>query len=153
VFRINVCIPGRGPTVKPLIVSEVVNVFSMASTMSGAASGVGAMFSTRCLNVQTPEPVVRAGSSTTDRSLIMSSRAVLPWQPAGSATTKLTTSSSKNPDWKPNTSKNSWKVCGSTESSAVAVIVKCPVVPGANVRNCVNPGGGVMVTPGKKLNS
>src|SRR5678815_777567 len=84
-------------TVKPLIVCDVVKLFSIASTIAGASSGVAAMFSIRCLNDHTPLRgsvddglnTVRIESSTTVVFLIISSRDVLTWQPVGSVTCRL----------------------------------------------------------------
>src|SRR4051812_41139444 len=86
--------PGRTATVNPLTVCGAPNELSIASTIAGASLGVLAMFSTRCLNVQTPfrgsrevgSNTVRTGSSTTETLVIMSSWDVDTWHPGTRAT-------------------------------------------------------------------
>ncbi len=112
-WRTTGSIAGRASTVNSLTTWLVKKDRKTCSAMSGAASGVGASSRIRCPNDQTPAvpelpgppastippspriggppekmpfPRVRIGSSTTLRSVIMSSRLARTKQPVGSAT-------------------------------------------------------------------
>ncbi len=127
---------------------SVVNVVSIASTMAGAASGVGAIDSTRCLNVQTPEPVVRTGSSTTVVLVIMSSLARLTRQPSEASTKSTLPDAGLKPFVSSKARNGIVYVPGSGSSDAVTFICTCVVSP--PLTGGVNVNWGSIVMPGMK---
>src|SRR5262245_3858374 len=143
---------GRTATVNPLMVCGLNRLFITDSTIAGASAGVGAIASIRCLNVHTPlrgsiEPgvnTVRIGSSTTETSRIINSRAMLTLQPLASTTVTLSSRDVKKPATLSNTPiwNGIVKPVG-TERAGVAVTVRCAVAPLAigGVLVWLNEGG------------